>query len=121
MRVQEGGTRSMSKAWECYEEESGVVEVVFADTRGKAKSYFKDIETFDYYNFCELRPCRVKELDYLNHPDGYVMDWNKDEDRLPMIRDAGYSCIEVNREDCEICCAKELCSKYEDLRNEEGV
>ena len=37
----------MSKAWKCYEEESCIVEVVFADTRGKAKSYFKDMETFD--------------------------------------------------------------------------
>ena len=46
----------MSKAWKCYEEESCIVEVVFADTRGKAKSYFKDMETFDNYGYCELRP-----------------------------------------------------------------
>ena len=104
----------MSKAWCCIEEESGVVEVVFANTRGKAKSYFKDIETFDYYNFCELRPYRIKNLDHLNKSDGYIMDWRKDEDRLPMVRDADFSCVEVDREECEGCCAKEWCSKYEE-------
>ena len=106
----------MSKAWGCYEEESGVVEVVFADTRGKAKSYFKDMETFDYYNFCQLRPYRVKKLDHLNHPDGYVMDWCMDEDRLPMVRDADFSCIDIDIEDCNECCAKQWCSKYEEYK-----
>lgn len=104
----------MSKAWKCYEEESCIVEVVFADTRGKAKSYFKAMETFDNYGYCELRPRRIKKFDYLNHPDGYVMDWNKAEDRIPMVRDAGLSCIEADRKDCEECCAKEWCSKYKE-------
>ena len=111
----------MSKAWCCCEEELGVVEVVFADTRGKAKSYFKNLETFDDYRFCELRPHRLKKFDYLNHPDGYVMDFCKDEDMIPMVRDAGFSCIDVDIEDCKGCCAKEWCSKYEGLKEEEGV
>ena len=37
-----------------------------------------------------------------------------DEDRIPMVRDAGLSCIEADRKDCEECCAKEWCSKYEE-------
>ena len=111
----------MSKAWGCYEEESCIFEVVFADTRGKAKSYFKAMDTFDNYRFCELKPYRLKKLDYLNHPDGYVMDFCKDEDILPMVRDCGFYCIEVDREDCEICCAKEWCSKYEELKEEEEL
>ena len=111
----------MSKAWCCCEEELGVVEVVFADTRGKAKSYFKNLETFDYYTYCELRPHRLKKLDYLNHPDGYVMDFYKDEDMIPMVRDAGFSCIDVDGNDCKECCANEWCSKYEELKEEEGV
>lgn len=102
----------MSKAWICRDEEWCRSEVVFADTRGKAKSYFKAMETFDYFEFCELRPRRLKKLDYLNHPDGYVMDWLKDEDRLPMVRDADFYCNEIDRDDCKECCAKEWCSKY---------
>ena len=108
----------MSKAWQCSDEEWCRTEVVFAETRGKAKTYFKNIDTFDWFDFCELKPYRVKNLDYLNHPDGYVMDWCKDEDRLPMVRDAGFCCNEVNRELCEKCCAKEWCSEYEEYDEE---
>ena len=104
----------MSKAWGCCEEESGVVEVVFADTRGKAKSYFMALETFDAYRYCELRPYRQKKLDHLHRPNGYVMDWCKDEDRLPMVRDAGFSCIDVDREDCKECCARKWCEVYKE-------
>ena len=108
----------MSKAWCCDEEDLCVTEVVFADTSGKAKAYFQATETFDNYSFCKLRPYRKKSLDHLDRPDGYVMDWNKDEDRLPMVRDAGFSCWEVEREYCESCCAKEWCSKYKEENNE---
>ena len=104
----------MSKAWKCYEEESCIVEVVFADTRGKAKSYFKAMETFDNYGYCELSPRRIKKFDHLNRPNGYVMDWNKSEDRILMVRDAGLSCLEVDKELCKECCAKEWCSKYKE-------
>ena len=108
----------MSKAWECRDEDNYYVEVVFADTRGKAKSYFNDMEAFDNLEFCELRPRRVKSLDYLNYPDGYVMDFWKDEDRIAMVRHLGLWCDDVHREDCEECCAKEWCSKYEEYKEE---
>ena len=104
----------MSKAWECCEEELGVVEVVFADTRGKAKSYFKNLETFDDYRFCELRPYRLKKLDYLNHPDGYVMKWYKDEDRIAMVKDISFYCAFPDKEECKECCARKWCDVYKE-------
>ena len=109
----------MSKAWECYDEDNYYVEVVFADTRGKAKSYLKDMDAFDNMDFCDLRPHRVKSLDYLNYPDGYVMDFWKDGDRIAMARHLGIRCEDAYREDCEVCCAKEWCSKYEEYQEEE--
>ena len=115
----------MSKAWECYDEDNYYVEVVFADTRGKAKSYLKDMDAFDnmdtfaWFDFCELRPSRAKSLDYLNYPDGYVMNWFKDEDRIAMVRHLGVKCDDAYREDCEVCCAKEWCSKYEEYQEED--
>ena len=104
----------MSKAWGCYEEESCIFEVVFADTRGKAKSYFKAMDTFDNYRFCELRPRRLKKLDYLNHPDGYVMDLNKDEDRIAMVKDISFYCAFPGKEECNECCAKKWCDVYKE-------
>ena len=76
------------------------------------------MEAFDNLEFCELRPRRVKSLDYLNYPDGYVMDFWKDEDRIAMVRNLGLWCDDVHREDCEECCAKEWCSKYAEYEEE---
>ena len=104
----------MSKAWSFYEEEEGVIEVVFADTRGKARMYLKELDIFNNYRYIEISPRREKSLDYLDHEDGYVMNWYKDEDRLPMVRDDGFYCTEVDRQLCEECCAKEWCSKYQE-------
>ena len=83
----------MSKAWSFYEEEEGVTEVVFADTRGKARMYLKELDTFDNYQYIEIRPGREKSLDYLDHEDGYVMDWYKEEDRIAMVKNIGFYCL----------------------------
>ncbi len=64
----------MSKAWKCCDEDNNYVEVLFADTRGKARMYLKELDTFDNYRYIEISPRREKSLDYLDHPDGYVMD-----------------------------------------------
>lgn len=109
----------MSKAWCCLNEEWCRPVVVFADTRGKAKSYFMKRDTVGYFNFCKIKPHRIKKLDYLDRPNGYVMDWCKDEDRLPMVRDADFYCSEIDRDDCKECCAKEYCSDYEEYKEYE--
>ena len=102
----------MSKAWSFYEEEESIIEVVFADTRGKARMYLKELDTFDNYRYIEISPRREKALDYLNHEDGYVMDWNKDEDRIPMVKEFNMHCSEIT-EECKECCVYEWCSKFE--------
>ena len=103
----------MSKAWICHNEESCIAEVVFADTRGKAKSYFKNLETFDYYTYCELRPRRKNSLDYLDKPEGYVMNWNNQEDRIALVKELGWYCEDPTIEECKKCLAKEYCEEWE--------
>ena len=103
----------MSKAWSFYEEEESIIEVVFADTRGKARMYLKELDTFDNYRYIEISPRREKALDYLDHPDGYVMDWNKDEDRIPMVNEFNMHCSEIT-EECNECCVYEWCSKFDE-------
>ena len=109
----------MSKAWSFYEEEESIIEVVFADTRGKARMYLKELDTFDNYRYIEISPRRKKALDYLNHEDGYVMDWNKEEDRIAMVKNIGFYCSVPDKEECNERCAKEWCSKYEEYKEEE--
>ena len=81
----------MSKAWSFYEEEEGIIEVVFADTRTKARMYLNELETFDNYRYIDISPRREKALDYLDHKDGYVMNWNKEEDRIALVKNIGFT------------------------------
>ena len=109
----------MSKAWSFYEEEESIIEVVFADTRGKARMYLKELDTFDNYRYIEISPRREKALDYLNHEDRYVMDWNKEEDKIALVKNIGVYCLDADKDECKECCAKEWCSKYEEYEEEE--
>ena len=93
----------MSKAWVAYNYPKNISMVVYADTKGKAKSYLMHTEIFDDYGFMDI--------------DVY-MDWNKDEDRIPMVREFNMHCSEVTDE-CKECCVWEWCSKYEEYEEEE--
>ena len=100
----------MSKAWSFYEEEEGIIEVVFADTRTRARMYLKELDVFDNYRYIDISPRRTKELDYLNHEDGYVMNCNKEEDRIALVKNIGFNCLYPDKEECNEGCAHEWCS-----------
>lgn len=109
----------MSKAWSFYEEEESIIEVVFADTRGKARMYLKELDTFDNYRYIEISPRREKALDYLNHPDGYVMSFLREEDKIALVKNIGVHCFDPDKNECKECCAMEWCSKYEEFEEED--
>ena len=83
----------MSNAWVCCDYEENILEVVFADTKAKAKIYFKDLEK-TYYPDCKLKPFRARSLDHLDYPDGYFLDWSNVEDRMAILQGIGLWCIE---------------------------
>ena len=96
--------------------------VVFAETRGKAIRYALAHcdGAFDWYEFTEMRALRKPQLDkcYRGEPE---MDWNNDEDRIAMVRDADFRCSDDwwgSLADCEKCPAHEWCGKYESLKED---
>ena len=103
------------KAWcveDIYEEH---VTMVFAKTRNKAKylatQYDKGLQD---YRYNEVRATRVPQADKYAGDKPYVLDFDIDEDRLIMVRDAGLRCIEPEYKVCEKCVAKYYCEVYED-------
>lgn len=103
----------MSKAWIC-ENNYGTDEIVFADTKRRAKSYLKFTDSFEDYRYNDIYPERVKALDYLDHKEGYVMDWNKDEDRIALVKHIYSGCLPDIKDECKSCCAKEWCRKFKE-------
>ena len=107
----------MSKAWIC-SNNYGATEIVFADTKRRAKSYLKFTDSFEDYRHIDIYPERAKVLDYLDHNDGYIMNWHKDEDRIALVKHIYSGCLPPIEEDCELCCAKEWCGKYKEESND---
>ena len=107
----------MSKAWMCANN-YGTIEIVFADTKRRAKSYLKFTDSFEDYRHIDIYPERAKVLDYLDHNDGYIMNWHKDEDRIALVKHIYSGCLPHIEEDCELCCAKEWCGKYKEESND---
>ena len=103
----------MSKAWICANN-YGTDEIVFADTKRRAKSYLKFTDSFEDYRYNDIYPERVKALDYLDHEEGYVMDWNKDEDRIALVKHIYSGCLPDIKDECKSCCAKEWCRKFKE-------
>lgn len=91
---------------------SGTSLVVFAETYGKAKAYAATSEELcDYGGYTEMRARRCKALDgfYRGEPE---MDWQDTEDRIAMVRYAGFHCsYEVDNPICELCEASQWCDR----------
>ena len=72
------------------------------------------VSTPKTYEFLEIHVRRAKNLDKY-YKGKREMDWDNDEDRIAMVRDANFACNDDYLEylDCITCPAKELCSTYE--------
>ena len=99
---------------------TGYSYIVFAETRGKAIQHalrYCD-GAFEFYTWTEMRALRKPQLDKF-YKGKAEMDWEDDEDRIAMVRDAGYECsyeIDVTMDECEQCPAHEWCDRYDRMK-----
>ena len=103
------------KAWLIRENDTEGCEVIFAETRGKAKSIALQTDTFSECDFCDLEVCRARNIDKYYTNGKRRMDWNNQKDRLALVKEYGFSCIdECFGEFCEDCLSKEYCDRYDE-------
>lgn len=93
--------------------------VVFAETPGKARAIAMRSDAMEWYDlsFTEIWVRRAPQMDkyYRGLPE---MDWLDENDRIAMVKDAGFSCsyeFDIADLDCETCPAKEWCDRYESI------
>lgn len=97
------------KAWTCHNEMSGYSTVVFAETRGKAKS--AALNTYlmgDDYSFTEIRVFRCPQMDAMYKGESEV-DWYDPDTKMALVKELGWYCEEPLDEECESCPALEWC------------
>lgn len=104
------------KAWIVKEKDEFCATVVFAETRGKARSLAQHTEACEDVDFCDIEVSRRPELDKYYEEGKREMDWCNSKDRIALVKDGGFVCYPDywEWEDCEICPAKEYCDKYRD-------
>ena len=99
--------------------DTGITYIIFAETRGSAIRYALDHcdGTFDWYLFTQMRALREPKLDKYHHGNR-EMDWCDMNDRIAMVKEAGFHCgpdVDITSEGCTDCPAHEWCDRYETL------
>lgn len=96
-------------------------EVIFAETAGKAKALAANSETFEEYGFTDIRVRRCRALDRF-YKGRKEMDWLDMDDRIAMVRYAGFFCsYEMDNPGCHECGAAEYCERYERHKDDWAV
>ncbi len=109
------------KAWLVRDkEERYCATVVFAETRGKAKVVAQSTDACEDIDFCGIEAKRLPQIDKYYAEGKREMNWFKFEDRIALVREAGFSCDPNYWEpdDCGRCPASEWCDMAKE--REEG-
>lgn len=109
------------KAWLVREKDEFCAAVVFAETRGKAKSLAMRTEACEDAAFMDIEVRRMKEADKYYREGKRELNWFDDADRVALVKDCGFSCDPHEIPDwdyCLDCPAKEWCDEYQDRLNE---
>ena len=92
----------------------------FAETASKARfEAFHHVEMGDHdtkQDFLRYKARRFPEGDRLYKPGKFQLDWDVPEDRLVLVKYAGWYCSEENTEEecgCSSCPAREFCPRQE--------
>lgn len=95
-------------------------EVVFAETRGKAIAYALGLESFEDFQYTDLRARRESVLDKY-YRGRWHMEWDDMEDRFILVKALDLYCDDdyFDPDECRTCSAKDICSKYADYQKEE--
>lgn len=102
------------KAWLVREKDEFSATVVFAETRGKAKSIAMCTNACEYADFCNIEVRRVPQIDKYYKDGKTEMDWFDDNDRLALVKECGFYCEYIEEDMCKDCPAKNYCDVYLD-------
>ena len=95
--------------WDCYGS-----EIVFAETRGKARSLALATDCCSETNFLDVAVRRQPNADKYYKEGKWHLDWDNPKDRIALVKDCGFVCDYeyLEWEDCEECSAKQYCDRY---------
>jgi hypothetical protein len=98
-------------------------EIVFAETRGKARYLAMDTPCCDETRFTNIEARRAPYADKYYKEGKWHLDWDDPKDRVALVKDCSFLCdyIYLEWEDCESCSAKDYCDRYKDHKESEDT
>lgn len=112
------------KAWLVREKDEWCAEVVFAETRGKARSLALRTDCCENAVFTDIEVHRQPRADKYYKEGKWHLEWVNPKDRIALVKECGFRCDYdyFDLEDCEVCSAKQYCDQYKEYINEkEGI
>lgn len=102
------------KAWIVKAKDEFCATVVFAETRGKARSIAMCTDACEDVAFCDIEVHRMPQVDKYYKEGKTEMDWYDDNDRVALVKECNFYCEDIEESICESCSAKEYCDNYID-------
>lgn len=106
----------MMKAWLVRNKDEACATVVFAETRGQARSLALSTDACEYSKFIDIEAHRLPQVDRCYQAGKREMDWDNPKDRIVLVRECGFYCDDewFEWEDCDDCSAREYCEKFKE-------
>ena len=103
----------MSKAWAYTTTNGDDWVAVFADTEEMARELVSK-ELDGSLPIEDIEVDRFWEIDYLDKPEGYIMDWGNEDDRIALVKVGDWWCLETDHSctHCIKCPANGVCQTY---------
>jgi hypothetical protein len=105
----------MIKAWLVFGDWNDTSGIVFAETRNEARAlaYYTDAIDPDTA-YIDIHARRAPYMDGMDR-GRVAASWDDPDDRFALVKH-GWACGEdcYDRDECEKCCAKEACWRYEE-------
>ena len=91
------------KAWLVREKDEFCAEVVFAETRSKAKVLALSTDCCEDAKFIDIEAHRMPQADKYYKYGKWHLDWENPQDRIVLVKECGFWCgyEAFDFEDCE--------------------
>ena len=104
------------KAWLVNVKDEFGAEIVFAETRGKARALALSTDCCEDAKFTDIEVRRMRYADKYYKEGKWHLDWENPKDRIILVRNFDFHCdynaFDIG--DCEDCSAREYCELYKE-------
>ena len=104
------------KAWLVNEKDEFGAEIVFAETRGKARALALSTDCCEDAKFTDIEVRRMRYADKYYKEGKWHLDWENPKDRIILVRKFDFHCdIDYfDLADCDVCSAREYCDLFKE-------